>query len=60
VLLDAPERAPQNLADLAGLQMAERLPGELAALLVVGTIDSHQVRRRAEPEIGRGPLHDGD
>jgi len=43
VPLDAPGRALQNHADLAGLQMAERMPVELAALLAVATIESHQV-----------------
>jgi Penicillin-Binding Protein C-terminus Family len=40
--------------------MAERLPGEIGALLVVGAIESDQVEVWVEAEIGRSPLDDGD
>jgi len=59
VLLDPPERPPQHLTDLAGLQMDQRMPDELAALLLVGTIEGHQVQMRIQPQIGRGPLNEG-
>jgi hypothetical protein len=49
VLLHAPDGALEYLAHLAGLQVAERLPGELGALLVVGAIESLQVQMCVEP-----------
>jgi hypothetical protein len=60
VLLPAPNRALEHLAHLARLQMAERLPGEIGALLVLGAIESDQVEVWVEAEIGRSPLDDGD
>ena len=60
LLLHAPNGALEHLAHLARLQMAERLPGEIGALLVVGAIESDQVEVWVEAEIGRSPLHDGD
>jgi hypothetical protein len=60
VLLHAPHRALEHLSDLAGLEMAERVPDELGALFVVGAIESDQVEVRVEPEIGRSSLYHGD
>lgn len=59
VLLHAPHRALEHLSDLAGLEMAERVPDELGALFVVGAIESDQVEVRVEPEIGRSSLYHG-
>jgi hypothetical protein len=49
-----------QLSDLAGLEMAERVPDEPGALFVVGAIESDQVEVRVEPEIGRSSLYHGD
>jgi hypothetical protein len=38
-------------------RLAERLPAELGALLVVGPIESDQVQMRVQAEIGPRPLH---
>ncbi len=58
--LHAPDRAPQHLAHLAGLQMAEGEPGQRFALLVVRAIDSEEVCVGVEPQIGVRALQDGD
>ncbi|HYU16822.1 MAG TPA: hypothetical protein VEL05_12140 [Candidatus Acidoferrum sp.] len=60
LFLHAPDRTLQHLAHLAALQVAERLPDEIGALLVVGAIESDQVQMRVEAEIRRGALQDGD
>jgi hypothetical protein len=60
VLLDAPHGALEDLAHLAGPQVAERVPDKLGTLLVVGAIESGQVQVRVQPEVGRSPLHYGD
>ncbi len=59
-LFIASNGALEHLAHLARLQMAERMPGEIGALLVVGAIESDQVEVWVEAEIGRSPLDDGD
>ena len=48
LFLHEPDRTLQHLAHLAALQVAERLPDEIGALLVVGAIESDQVQMRVE------------
>jgi hypothetical protein len=48
VPFDAPDQALEHLAHIAGLEVPEPLPGEFAALLVPGAIESDQVQLRRQ------------
>jgi hypothetical protein len=58
--LHAADHAGEHVADLARLQMAQAFPAKLASILVPGAVEDDGMEVRGQPEVGQGPLEDGD